>query len=176
MNKTSPSNSVFFMKTLVALLSISALLIAGCSDTQPGNQADIRSDATSDSEETTWTGLDELHHLADEIHELVDAGNMAEVRTLAPKLITQSLEISKTNPPDFVSEPLTTKVLLDDLADLAETLNKYTEMTDSELGEVAASFHSLIEQIMQATGTDHDHDHGHHHDDHEDHDDHGHAH
>jgi HAMP domain-containing protein len=153
------------MKTLVSLFSISALIIAGCSDSQPGNQTDTSANEAHTSE-ITWAGLDELHHLADEVHELVDAGNIAEVRTLAPKLIKQALELAKTNPPDFVSEPLTIKVLLDDLADLAQTLNKFAEMPDTEVGEVAASFHSLIEQIMHASGSDHDHGHSHGDDDH----------
>lgn len=160
MNKNSPSISSFFIKTFVSLFSISALLIAGCSDSQTSNQTDTSANEAHASE-TTWAGLDELHHLADEIHELVDAGNIAEVRTLAPKLIQQALGIAKTSPPDFVSEPLTTKVLLDDLADLAQTLNKFAEMPDAELGEVAASFHPLLEQIMHATGTAHDHGHEH---------------
>ena len=45
-------------------------------------------------------------------------------------------------------------------------------MPDAEVGEVAASFHSLIEQIMHASGSDHDHGHSHSHGD----DDHGHDH
>jgi soluble cytochrome b562 len=171
MNQNRTSNSNFFMKTLVSLFSISALMIAGCSESQPGNQSDTSANEANASE-TTWAGLDELHHLADEVHELVDAGNIAEVRTLAPKLIQQAIELAKTNPPDFVIEPLTTKVLLDDLADLAQTLNKFAEMPDAEVGEVAASFHSLIEQIMHASGSDHDHGHSHSHGD----DDHGHDH
>lgn len=162
-------NKATFTSSLAAMIISSIAVVGSLTGCSP--QATEAPEEASNAElpHHHWDELDELHHLADNAHELAEDGSIVDLKAMLADLRDHALAVANEDPPSFIAEPLTVKVLLPDLAGLAEELKNSETLSDEEIINLANSFHPLVEQIMEASGLSHDHGHDHDHDHDHDH-------